>query len=263
MSDMHSGDLTSHIKLHRGKVMHARLRPKLRRFTYSVFWLSLRLDQDLQSSAILGINSARPLSIRWRDYGLRDGNHPLAWVRATLAEQGIAADGMIWLHTFPRIWGYVFNPVSFYHCHDASGHLRAVLVAVNNTFGDWHIYVISTINGGVLDTAARPEWRKLMHVSPFCAMQGHYQFQFGEQSTQIDYHDNEGLLIKTAISGNAELANSSSLIRALLSHPLQSFGVMLRIHWQALRLWLSRHPFHRQPGLHRGGISRSDQENPL
>jgi hypothetical protein len=31
---------------------------------------------------------------------------------------------MIWLQTFPRLFGFVFNPVSFFLCHDRAGAAR-------------------------------------------------------------------------------------------------------------------------------------------
>jgi hypothetical protein len=82
----------------------------------------------------------RPLSLRTRDYGPRDGSDLELWMRTLLAEQGIAADGEIWLQTFPRVLGYAFNP-SAWHCHDAHGRLRAVLAEVN-TFGETHRYLL-------------------------------------------------------------------------------------------------------------------------
>ena len=39
-----------------------------------------------------------------------------------------------------RVLGYVFNPVTFWVCHDAAGAVRAVLAEVNNTFGGSHNY---------------------------------------------------------------------------------------------------------------------------
>lgn len=246
------------LQLWTGKVMHARLRPVVNNFVYRAFWLKLRIDVPVEDNALFGIEKTRPLSIRWRDYGARDGSHPLAWVRATLAAEGIAADGAVWLQTFPRLWGYAFNPVSFWYCHAADGSLRAVLAEVNNTFGDWHIYVLTSPDGGPLTADSRPHCRKLMHVSPFCAITGHYEFRIAANSVTIDFHDAEGCLIKTAIAGTAQAASTSNLLRAIAAHPLMSFGVMARIHWQALRLFWKRLHFYRQPGLHRGEVSRSE-----
>ncbi|MET3133978.1 DUF1365 family protein [Oxalobacteraceae bacterium GrIS 1.11] len=233
-----------------GQVMHARLRPVPHRFVYPVFYVRLNLARlDACNSRWFGVDRWRPLSIRSRDYGPRDGSSLELWMRALLREHDIAADGEIWLQTFPRVAGYAFNPISFWHCHDAEGTLRAVLAEVNNTFGETHRYLlcIAAVDGpGGTATAA-----KQMHVSPFCPVQGHYHFRFRlggvRHCTGIDYHDAEGLLLRTTLSGQP-VALTARLVRgALLRYPLLGVGIVARIHWQALRLWLKRVPFFSKP----------------
>ncbi|OYL20435.1 cyclopropane fatty acid synthase, partial [Streptococcus pneumoniae] len=82
------------------------------------------------------------------DYGPRDGTDLLTWIRGVLGSAGLPADGEVWLQTFPRIAGWMFNPVSFWYCHDAAGTLRAVLAEVNNTFGQHHQYLLCAQGGG-------------------------------------------------------------------------------------------------------------------
>lgn len=236
-------DQALHGQLLHGHVMHERVRPQRNRFTYPVFYLRLDLDrlQDC-NSFWFGVDRRRLLSLRTRDYGPRDGSSLADWMRALLREHGIAADGRIWLQTFPRIAGFAFNPVSFWHCHDAQGKLCAVLAEVNNTFGASHCYLLRVnLKDG------RAESAKQLHVSPFCRVEGHYRFRFrlGETShaTSIDYHDADGLLIKTAVAGKPQPLCDAALLRALLRQPLLCVGVVARIHWQALRLWLKGVPF--------------------
>jgi len=231
-----------------GHVMHARLRPVLNRFVYPVFYLKLDLDRlDQCRSAWFGIDRRRPLSLRTRDYGPRDGSDLAQWMRGLLAQHGIAAPGPIWLQTFPRVLGYVFNPVSFWHCHDAEGRLCAVLAEVNNTFGETHHYLLRVADQG----AACDKW---MHVSPFCPMHGSYRFRFRSDGarlgTRIDYHDEQGLLIRTSLSGRAAPMTSRALAGALLRYPLLGLGIVLRIHWQALRLWIKGVPWFSKPPRH-------------
>jgi DUF1365 family protein len=109
--------------------MHARFAagqsPAAHRFVYPLFFLALPLSQ-LQDAGNrwFGVERARPLSLRFRDHGARDGSPPEPWIRGLLAAEGItAADGEVVLQTFPRLFGFVFNPVSFWFCHDREGAL--------------------------------------------------------------------------------------------------------------------------------------------
>jgi DUF1365 family protein len=230
-----------------GQVLHVRLRPVLHRFVYPVFYVRLNLAQlDTCHSPWFGVDRWRPLAIRRRDYGARDGSSLAQWMRALLREHQIDAEGDIWLQTFPRVFGYAFNPVNFWHCHDANGRLCAVLAEVNNTFGEHHRYLLRIAPGRHAADAV-----KQLHVSPFCQVQGHYRFRFrlagAHHCTGLDYHDADGLLLKTALSGRPQALTGGAVCAALLRYPLLGLGIVARIHWQALRLWLKRVPFFAKP----------------
>lgn len=233
-----------------GQVVHARLRPAPHRFVYPLFYVRLNLALlDACNSRWFGVDRWRPLSIRRRDYGPRDGSNLEQWMRALLREHRIEADGEIWLQTFPRVAGYVFNPVSFWHCHDAAGRLCAVLAEVNNTFGETHRYLMRVAPGASGTATASAD--KQLHVSPFCAVRGHYRFRFrlggASHCTGLDYYDDDGLLLRTSLSGRPEPMTDRALAGALLRYPLLGLGIVFRIHWQALRLWLKRVPWFSKP----------------
>lgn len=230
------------------RVMHARLRPVLNRFCYPVLYVRMDLARlDACQSSWFGVDRRRPFSIRTRDYGPRDGSSLELWMRALLAEHGIEASGPIWLQTFPRVLGYAFNPVNFWHCHDGTGRLCAVLAEVNNTFGETHRYLLRVSP----DDRAHAACAKQMHVSPFCETNGEYRFRFrlkgDHPATSIDYYDEAGLLIRTTISGRPTPMHGKALAFALLRYPLLGAGIVFRIHWQALRLWWKGVPFFRKP----------------
>ncbi len=231
-------------QLIRGQVVHERLRPTRHRFVYPVFFVRLNLARlHDANSRWFGINRRRLVSVRTSDYGPKDSSDLQQWLRALLRKHGIEAGGEVWLQTFPRIFGYVFNPVSFFHCHDSEGELRAVLVEVNNTFGGSQSYLLRIAPGTGLATCA-----KEFHVSPFCKIEGEYRFRFqfesDVQQTRIDYFDPDGLVLKTAVGGKAAPLNDLQLLGALARLPSQCIGIICRIHWQALRLWLKGVPFH-------------------
>lgn len=233
-----------------GQVMHRRLRPVANAFVYPVFYVQLPL-RDLESAncGIFSVNKPNLLSFRNADHGPRDGSPLLPWIGELLRAQGLPDDGEIVLQTFPRVLGYVFNPVSLWFCHDRDRNLIAVLAEVNNTFGGTHSYLLH--NDG-LPLPERQEIRadKRFHVSPFCTVAGHYDFRFrldkSAQVVRIDYDDcaGAGPLLLTAISGKPAAWGTATLLRALLRMPLLTFGVVARIHWQAFRLWIKKVPFH-------------------
>ena len=148
----------------RGSVMHRRLRPARNQFVYSTFSLALPLSR-LAELPGLGVawNRRGLISFFDRDHGERDGSALEPWIRKLLASEDVSADGEVVLHVFPRVLGYVFNPVSFWVCHDREGGVRAVLCEVCNTFGEQHNYLLAHRDGRPLrsgesapHTATRP-----------------------------------------------------------------------------------------------------------
>lgn len=247
-----------------GQVMHRRLRPVVNAFVYPVFYVQLPLrDLAAANCGIFSVDKPNLLSFRSKDHGLRDGSPLLPWIEHLLRTQGLPHDGEIVLQTFPRVLGFVFNPVSFWFCHDRSRRLVAVLAEVNNTFGGTHSYLVHN------DGAPLPEDRemhadKCFHVSPFCTVTGRYAFRFrlGEhiQVAHIDYDDGAGPLLLTAISGRPAAWGVPALLRALLRMPLLTFGVVVRIHWQAFRLWIKKVPFH---GVRGGPALSPPRQEPI
>ena len=236
-----------------GDVMHRRLRPAVHGFRYPVFYFRISLQQiDQVERPMFARNRFGLFSLHDVDHGPRDGTSLLPWIQGLLAREGVAADGEIWLQTFPRVLGYVFNPVSFWYCHDRDGGLRAVLAEVNNTFGEHHNYLLVPPSGGCIRNGDTLTARKVFHVSPFMATEGQYRFRFHESAdgrglVRIEHFDADGDLLHTAISGRSQEAGTSTLLRAFLAYPWQSIGIVLRIHWQALQLWLKRVPYFTKP----------------
>lgn len=234
-----------------GEVMHRRLRPAIHAFRYPVFFLRLTLDR-LDPVVRIPFDRFGIFSFHVVDHGPRDGTPLLPWIRGLLAREGVVADGNIVLQTFPRVLGYVFNPVSFWYCHERSGGLVAVLAEVSNTFGERHNYLLLPPDGKAITAAQTLTARKVFHVSPFMAVNGFYRFRFktgrsGRISVCIDHADAEGDLLHTAIIGQPRPLAAGALVRAFFAYPWQSVGVVARIHWQALRLWLKHVPIFRKP----------------
>lgn len=251
-----------------GRVYHRRLRPVVHAFSYRVYALRLPLralaaDESLWGNRWFSHNRFNLLSFHDRDHG-DGGLAPLAWITRVLEQAGIHdATGEIWLQTFPRVLGYVFNPVSFWFCQRPDGSLRTVVCEVNNTFGERHCYLLET--GATLKQGEPLHAPKAFHVSPFCEVAGHYVFRFMTVApravpaalhpalhplrtlARIDYYDAQGPLLLTSISANAYPLDSKRSLSAFIRFPMMTLGVVLRIHWQALKLLLKRVPFLGKP----------------
>lgn len=231
-----------------GHVMHHRLRPAENRFVYPVFCLRLPLRRLHEAeNALFRIDRPGLLGFHQRDHGPRDGSPLLPWIETLLAGRGLPHDGEIILQCFPRLFGFVFNPVSFWFCHDRAGALVAVLAEVNNTFGEHHHYLLHRADGSPIGERDVLRASKRLHVSPFNTVIGGYRFRFrvrdGLAVARIDYDDADGELLRTAIAGRGREWSAPALLGAVLRMPLLTFGVVFRIHWQALRLWLKGVPF--------------------
>lgn len=245
-----------------GEVIHHRLRPKVNRFRYGVFFIAVPVDAVERASRWwFGVNRPRPLSIRFRDYGPGDGTAPRIWIRALLEGEGVEPpDGEIVLQSFPRVFGFVFNPVSVWRCYDAAGELRVVLCEVNNTFGERHVYLLARPDRGPIASGESLAAPKAFHVSPFLPPEGGYRFRFrigaDRALARIDYHDASGDLLRTSVSGAARPWTAGEFARLVLRHGPMTILIVARIHWQALKLWAKRVPFFRKPQAPQRWVSR-------
>lgn len=236
-----------------GTVMHHRLRPRQHRFTYPVYFLRLPVDAvDELKRPFFSVDRFNLFSFHRKDHGPRDGSALEPWIRALLAREGLGGIvHSIELQAYPRVLGYVFNPVSFWFCRDEVGDLRAVLCEVSNTFGERHNYLVAHADGRPLARDDDLSARKVFHVSPFFPVSGHYRFRFyddGERTVaRIDYGDADGPLLLTAVTGRRAALTSGRLVYAFFRYPWFTLGVVFRIHYQALKLAIKRVPFFSKP----------------
>lgn len=239
-----------------GSVRHTRLRPTRHSFSYPTYFLMLPM-RSLRNGPDAALRRNRFGLVSFFDADHGDGRgDALAWLEELLAREGVTgADGEVWLHTYPRVLGYAFKPVSFWYCHRAADDsLAAIVVEVNNTFGERHCYLLS---GPQLGWGREVVASKVFHVSPFCSVEGRYRFRFLRTTTEavhprhtvvrIDHDDATGPLLQTSVSGALQQLDGAAVRRAFFGMPLMTLGVIARIHWQALKLWFKRVPFFRKP----------------
>lgn len=236
-----------------GTVMHQRHKPRRHRLEYRVFSLYLDLDEvdELdRTSRWFSHNRFNLIALFDRDHGAADGSALKPWVQEHLKRAGLdATGGRIGMLCYPRLFGFVFNPLTVFFCHDADDRLIAVLYEVRNTFGERHAYLIPVSDP--TSDVVRHGCDKLFYVSPFISMQAHYDFRVlvpGEK-TILAIHETDagGALLDARFIGHRQELTDRGLIRLLLSHPLMTLKVVAGIHWEALKLWRKGMPFFSRP----------------
>jgi DUF1365 family protein len=244
------------VSLCEGWVSHQRTRPAHHVFAQRVFFVRIPVSRFATcGNRWFSTRGFNLLGFRPRDYGPRDGSDPRLWVEQHLRDAGLPVPGgEIVLQTFPRVLGYVFNPISFWLVHDRQENLCAVVCEVNNTFGDTHHYVLGHPDGTPIAPRDVLTADKRMHVSPFCEVRGHYRFRFGSRAGQyaatIEYREGaaaEDRILLTSINGRPGPLDAHRCLSVFLRYPVFTFGVIARIHWHALRLWLKRVPWYPNP----------------
>lgn len=216
------------------KVMHRRLFPKINAFTYRLYYLAVPLPAFPLPSIVQRFPAA--------DLGYRDGRCPHMWAQEALQSYGLADKTThMMLITMPRVFGYVFNPVSFYLCFDSHKQLRAVISEVHNTFGEQHSYLCAHADHRPINPEEWLEAEKLFHVSPFLERKGSYRFRFDIQKEKlgiwIDYYDqNNHKQLITSFIGNLSPLNRRTLAWAFWRYPIVPLRAIALIHWQALKL---------------------------
>lgn len=248
--------------LYTGHVMHMRLTPFAHRFRYRVFTLLLdvdRLEETCGRLRLLSLDRFGLMAFYRRDHGPRDGSDLRPWVEGQLARSGLARPARIRLLAFPRILGFVFNPLSVYFGEDAEGRLESVIYEVKNTMGDQHAYVLPARPDR--DGAIRQRQRKEFFVSPFLGMEQVYAFTVRPPderlSLRIRQRDGDGPWLIAAQTGRRRSLSDRELLRQWTVHPLMTLKVIVAIHWQALRLWLKGARFRRYRGPYPDRVSVS------
>ncbi len=244
------------------RTIHVRFVPFERRFEQRIFQVFLDIDRVAETAAelrLLSYNRPGVFAFYDRDHGDRSGAPLRRWAEDALAAAGVELDGgAIRLLTFPRVLGYVFNPLSIFFGYGPDGQLRGVIYEVNNTFGETHAYA-AAVGDGADHTA-----KKRLHVSPFFDVDGRYTFRLRAPG------DRFALAIENVVAGRrthlATLAGTKVALtdRALLASfarlPLMTLQVVAGIHWQALQLWLRGARYRRKPAPPRAAVSCAEAE---
>ena len=235
--------MIKHSLIYNGNVIHKRFKPKEHYFKYKVFSLLIDLDElsiIKEKIKIFSYNKFNILSFFDKDHGYRDGSSIKDWLIQVLQKKNISTrDIKIKILCYPRIFGYVFNPLSIFFIYDSNSNPIAILYEVKNTFGEQHTYVfkIDIKNKQIFNNC-----KKKFYVSPFMDLESKYFFKVlipnERLSVIIDQRDKEGKLLFASQDGERVKLSSKNLLKSYLKHPLMTLKIISAIHYEALKLWI-------------------------
>ena len=231
----------SHVDHIAGSTWHGRKGAVKNAFRYSVDYVLLDAEAPTLGPRLFGRNRRALTSLYDCDHGGAPGQgRGVAWVRSVLAENQGDPGGQVQLLAAPRVLGHVFNPVSFWLCHDRDNRLKVVIAEVTNTFGDRHSYLCRRDDGGEITPEDRLTAKKIFHVSPFQPIDGGYVFRFDIRKDRIGIWIDfaaEGAGVMATLTGPRKSLTNRAILAACLRRPFGSRRVLALIHWQALKLW--------------------------
>jgi len=225
--------------------MHRRIFPKKNTFVYKLYYLALPLPAQIIERTFLRFDP--------KDLGFRDGSDPSIFAKKILSSYGFENKiCYIMLITMPKVFGYVFNPVSFYFCFDNNKKILAVIAEVHNTFGEQHIYLCANSNHSPIDENQWLETQKVFHVSPFLPRDGTYRFRFSLKKNRlgiwINYYDlGNNKQLMTSLTGSLSTLENASLNNAFCTKPFLTIKVIFMIHFQALKLFCKKISYFKKP----------------
>jgi hypothetical protein len=252
--------------IYTGVVAHNR--PGKHRLRYRVFMLALDLD-ELPSLGLrlLRHNRAALMSIFDRDHGARIDAPLKPQIEAKLEAAGIGWDGgRIVMLTMPRLFNYVFNPISIYFCWRRNGALAALVHEVTNTFGERHFYVLppaASARGEITQAC-----EKRFFVSPFLEGSLRYEFRIAPPGDRVvvamTVKRGDAVALTASFAGERRELTAANLLRVWAGNPLMTFVVIAGIHWEALKMLAKGLRYLGRSGQHTGVIpgSRSETRNP-
>tara|TARA_Y100001970_G_scaffold293443_1_gene440244 strand:- start:2443 stop:3198 length:756 start_codon:yes stop_codon:yes gene_type:complete len=226
--------------IYNGEVFHTRFKPVKHYLNYKTFSLFIDLDEidKLKNDIpIFSINKFNIFSFYNEDHGDRDGKPLKNWVLDNLKKLNIKQNvNKIRLLCYPRIFGYVFNPLSIFYCYE-NDKLKAIFYEVKNTFNEQHTYVFKAKNSKKIEQKCK----KKFYVSPFMNMNTFYNFKLLKPSKKlfvsIKQSDQKGSILSAVQKGVRKKLDLKQLIINFFKYPFMTIKIITAIHFEALLLW--------------------------
>ena len=226
--------------IYNGEVTHTRFKPVRHFLKYKTFSLLIYLDaiNELDSRiSMFSHNKFNVFSFYDKDHGKRDGSSLKEWVFTNIRKFNIKGKiNKIKILCYPRIFGYVFNPLSIFYCYE-DDKLKAIFYEVKNTFNEQHTYIFKIKNNDEINQKCK----KRFYVSPFMDMETYYNFKLinpnNKLSVFIKQTDSKGTILTATQTGDKKEFNLKQLIKNFFKYPLMTVKIISSIHYEALLLW--------------------------
>ena len=246
--------------LYKGRVFHCRNKPKKHHFRYKVFYLYfdlLKVEKVFKKIPIFSIDKFNLLSFYFKDHGPKKEKNLILWIKRALKKNNINGNiSNIFLLTFPRYLGYVFNPLSVYTCIDSNKKVVAQIYEVHNTFGQRHFYLVKN----AFDKKNHSKKiKKAFHVSPFIGMKGQYNFKSYSRKDKLSifiYYNSKNEDLIASFTGISKKITNLNLIKEFFLMPLMTLKIISGIHYEALLLFLKGIKFYKCPKESKNNLSR-------
>ena len=202
--------------IYKGFITHKRFKPIKHFFmykTFSVLFDLSELEELHKKICIFSYNKFNLFSFYNKDHGDRNGNNLSDWVKSNLKKYDLNFKASkIKLLCFPRVFGYVFNPLSIFYCYEGN-KLKAILYEVKNTFNEQHTYVFTVQDNKKIISQ---HCEKKFYVSPFMDLSSKYFFKILDPNKKlsiiINQADNQGKLLYASQDGIRSELTSKNLI---------------------------------------------------
>ncbi len=231
-------------------VGHSRLLPKKNAFRYNVFYVKALVEEKQSTSLpfLFSYNKWNVFSFYEKDHGAKEkGKDWYSYIISELDKADIEHNEnyTIEIIAHPRIFGYAFNPITYWLISNEKNDLIAVMCEVRNTFKQSHNYLLSNEDGSIISPKDVLVADKDLYVSPFNKNEGHYEFRFTYKENKfksiINYFDTEEqLVLNTYVGGTKEPLTTLKILKTLLKYPAMTFVVVYRIHFQAIKLYFKK-----------------------
>ena len=211
---------------------------------------------------LLSINKFNIVSIHEKDYGPQKTKNLNIWVKELLLKNGINQKlKNIFLLTYPRILGYVFNPLSIYTCTNIHNQVVAQIYEVQNTFKQRHFYIVSN----TFDKKNHNKViKKKFHVSPFMSMTGKYRFKSYIKKTKltvfIEYFSKNEYLT-ASFTGREKILNDKNILFNVIKFPFLTIKIILGIHLEAIILYFKRLKYFKCPSPRNPNLTNNYEDN--